>query len=120
MSISPKRAGEIVDALRRGTVPRSSLDAFCVGLDRFETAIDADLDAVAGGRGVFKAIRGDYGCGKTFFSRWIQERAKQRNFAAAAREAYLEVQLLELLILAVVVVVLVVGHKLVVLAALVL
>ena len=46
MSISPKRAGESVDALRRGTVPRSSLDAFCVGLDRFETAIDADLDAV--------------------------------------------------------------------------
>jgi hypothetical protein len=83
MSISPKRAGEIVDALRRGTVPRSSLDAFCVGLERFETAIDADLDAVAGGRGVFKAIRGDYGCGKTFFTRWLADRARKRGFVTS-------------------------------------
>ena len=85
MSISPKRAGEIVDALRRGTVPRSSLDAFCVGLERFETAIDADLDAVAGGRGVFKAIRGDYGCGKTFFTRWLADRGA-RHLALLSRQ----------------------------------
>lgn len=83
MSISRKRAEEIVDALRRGTVPRSSLDAFCVGLDRFEAAVDADLDAVAGGRGVFKAVRGDYGCGKTFFTRWLADRARKRGFVSS-------------------------------------
>lgn len=80
MSISQKRASEIIDALRRGTVPRTSLDAFCVGLERFEPAVDIDLDAAAAGRGVFKAVRGDYGCGKTFFTRWLADRARKRGF----------------------------------------
>ncbi|MBM3956238.1 MAG: BREX system ATP-binding protein BrxD, partial [Planctomycetes bacterium] len=83
MSISPRRAAEIVDALRRGTVPRASLDAFCVGLERFEAAVDADLAAVASGRGVFKAVRGDYGCGKTFFTRWLADRARKRGFVTS-------------------------------------
>jgi hypothetical protein len=83
MSISQKRASEIIDALRRGTVPRTSLDAFCVGLERFEPAVDIDLDAVAAGRGVFKAVRGDYGCGKTFFTRWLADRARKRGFVTS-------------------------------------
>ena len=84
MSISTKRASEIIDALRRGTVPCASLDAFCVGLERFESAVDADLAAVAaGGRGVFKAVRGDYGCGKTFFTRWLADRARKRGFVTS-------------------------------------
>jgi hypothetical protein len=32
---------------------------------------------------VFKAVRGDYGCGKTFFARWVQEQAKKKGFATA-------------------------------------
>ncbi len=83
MSISAKRAGEIIDALRRGTVPRASLDAFCVGLEKFESAIDAELDSVAAGGGVFKAVRGDYGCGKTFFTRWLADRARKRGFVTS-------------------------------------
>ena len=83
MTISRARAHEIVDALRRGTVPRASLDAFCVGLERFEPAVDADLEAVASGRGVFKAVRGDYGCGKTFFTRWLADRARKQGFVTS-------------------------------------
>lgn len=83
MSTSPRRAAEIVDALRRGTVPRASLDAFCVGLERFEAAVDGDIEAVAGSRGVFKAVRGDYGCGKTFFTRWLADRARKRGFVTS-------------------------------------
>lgn len=83
MSISAKRAGEIIDCLRRGTVPRASLDAFCVGLEKFESAIDAELDSVAAGGGVFKAVRGDYGCGKTFFTRWLADRARKRGFVTS-------------------------------------
>jgi len=83
MSISQKRASEIIDALRRGTVPSASLDAFCVGLERFEAAVDADLDVVQAGRGVFKAVRGDYGCGKTFFTRWLADRARKRGFVTS-------------------------------------
>ncbi|MBU2668298.1 BREX system ATP-binding protein BrxD [Actinoplanes bogorensis] len=88
--ISARRRKDIIDALRRGVVPLNGLDALAVGLDRFETALDADIDRVAGGGSVFKAIRGEYGAGKTFFTRWLAERAKQRGFAAA------EVQISEL------------------------
>ena len=35
------------------------------------------------GGAVFKAVRGEYGAGKTFFTRWLAERAKRRGFAAA-------------------------------------
>ncbi len=81
--ISPQRRQEIIDSLRRGTVPQRSLDSFAVGLDRFEGALSEELDAVKAGRGVFKAVRGDYGTGKTFFSRWLQERARTSGFATA-------------------------------------
>ncbi len=54
MTISPQRRQEIIDALRRGTVPKSSLDAFAVGLERFETALDEDLEKVATGGSVLK------------------------------------------------------------------
>lgn len=82
MTISPQRQREIVDALRRGTVPRRSLDAFAVGLARFQGAVDRELDTAAAGGSVFKVVRGEYGSGKTFFARWLQERSKGRGFAA--------------------------------------
>jgi len=81
MALSAKRREEVIDALRRGTVPQHSLDAFAVGLDPFEDALEEDLQKVAEGSGVFKAIRGEYGCGKTFFVRWLADRARQRGFA---------------------------------------
>jgi hypothetical protein len=52
--ISPQRQREIVDALRRGTVPRRSLDAFAVGFCRFQEAVDRELDTAATGGSVFK------------------------------------------------------------------
>ena len=81
--IAPQRRTEILDALRRGTVPSQGLDALAVGLERFETNFDHDLDRVMSGAGVFKAIRGDYGSGKTFLTRWLAERAKARGLAAS-------------------------------------
>lgn len=78
---SPLKRREIIDALRIGAVPRRGLELFAVGLERFEKAIDEELDAVAAGRGKFKAVRGEYGTGKTFFSRWLEHRALQKGFA---------------------------------------
>jgi hypothetical protein len=83
VAISAARRAEVIDALRRGTVPQAGLDLFAVGMDRFERAIDEELDGVAAGRATFKAVRGEYGAGKTFFARWIAERAKRRGMAAA-------------------------------------
>jgi P-loop Domain of unknown function (DUF2791) len=82
-TISPARRAEVIDALRRGTVPSAGLDLFAVGMERFERAIDEELDGVAAGRATFKAIRGEYGAGKTFFARWLAERAKRRGMATA-------------------------------------
>jgi hypothetical protein len=81
-TVSPARRHEVIDALRRGTVPQAGLDLFAVGMERFERAIDEELDGVASGRSVFKAVRGEYGAGKTFFARWLAERAKRRGMAA--------------------------------------
>lgn len=64
-------------------MPSQGLDALAVGLDRFQAALDEDLDRMAAGGAVFKAIRGEYGAGKTFVTRWLAERAKDRGLAAA-------------------------------------
>lgn len=82
-TISPARADEILDALRRGTVPESALDAFAVGLDPYRDTLMAELTQAAGGRGRFKAVRGDYGTGKTFFARWFQGLARAEGFATS-------------------------------------
>lgn len=80
--ISSARREDIVSALRRGTVPSSGLDALAVGIDSFAQTLDEELESVSAGRGGFKAVRGEYGTGKTFFGRWLQERARARGFAA--------------------------------------
>src|SRR4051812_39477391 len=83
MEISRARRKEIINALRRGTVPQRGLDFLAVGLARFEPVISQELSEVAQGGSSFKAIRGDYGCGKTFCGRWVQEYAKKKGFATA-------------------------------------
>ena len=81
--LSPKKRIEVLDALRRGTVPQDGLDVLAVGLDRFRDPIDQELRRTSEGGCGFKAVRGDYGCGKTFFSRWLQQEARALNFATA-------------------------------------
>ena len=78
---SPLKRREIVDALRVGAVPRRGLELFAVGLERFEKAIDEELEGARAGRGKFKAVRGEYGTGKTFFARWLEHRALSMGFA---------------------------------------
>lgn len=82
-TVFPRRRREVIDALRRGTVPANGLDLLAVGLDHFGPALDAELDEVSGGSAVFKAVRGEYGSGKTFFTRHLAERALRRGWASA-------------------------------------
>jgi hypothetical protein len=81
--ISAARRDDIIGALRRGTVPSAGLDALAVGIESFAPTLQAELDTVATGRGGFKAVRGEYGTGKTFFGRWLQERARAKGFATS-------------------------------------
>jgi len=66
LRVSAARRRAALDALRRGTVPAGGLDLFAVGTGRFATSVDEDLAVCAGGGAVFKAVRGEYGSGKTF------------------------------------------------------
>ncbi|WP_405893478.1 BREX system ATP-binding protein BrxD [Streptomyces sp. NBC_01527] len=79
--VSAARRKDVIDALRRGTVPQAGLGLFAVGLQRFEASLDDDLDTVTRGGAAFHALRGEYGSGKTFFARWLAERAKRRGLA---------------------------------------
>jgi len=81
--VSPQRRSDIVDALRAGAVPRRGLEALAVGLSHFERSIAEELESVRAGGSKFKAVRGEYGGGKTFFARWVQERAKHLGFATS-------------------------------------
>lgn len=74
---------DIVAALRRGTVPRRGLDLFAVGTEAFATSLQEELDRCATGGAVFKALRGDFGCGKSFTARWYQQQALAAGFAVA-------------------------------------
>ena len=82
-TVSAQRRTDVIDALRAGAVPVRGLDLLAVGLDNFEAAIVQELDKVRAGGSMFKAVRGEYGGGKTFFSRWLEERGKRMNFATA-------------------------------------
>lgn len=64
-AVSTRRRDEIIRALRRGTVPSHGLDQLAVGLDRFQVAIREDLDRIGEGGFAVKAVRGEYGSGKT-------------------------------------------------------
>lgn len=84
MMLSPMRRSKVLNALRNGAVPEDGLDLLAVGYTpQFVKAIDEMLEHVGAGGGAFKAIRGEYGTGKTFTVRWIEERARQMGFATA-------------------------------------
>ena len=80
---SRARRDQVIDALRRGTVPSRGLDLLAVGLDGLGTTIDEEVARAASGGGVFKCIRGEWGSGKTFASRWIAERARRAGFVTS-------------------------------------
>lgn len=83
MNISPKRRKAIIQALRQGTVPDAGLDALAVGISHFTPVLDEELQDVSTGGSNFKAVRGEYGSGKTFFTRYLAERAAALGFATA-------------------------------------
>ncbi len=70
----------IINALRRGTVPAGGLERIAVGLEVEESVIDQQLAFVAEGGGDTKFIRGEYGSGKTFLVAQALEIARDKGF----------------------------------------
>jgi hypothetical protein len=83
MAISEKDTEHILERLRSGTVPERGLEAFAVGIDKQQTEIRRQLGLAASGEGVFKFLRGGYGCGKTFMSRLAVLEAQFQGFATS-------------------------------------
>lgn len=73
----------IFERLRSGVVPERGLEAFAVGIERQRAEIKRLLDLAASGEGVFKFLRGGYGCGKTFMARLAVLDAQARGFATS-------------------------------------
>lgn len=73
----------IFERLRSGVVPVRGLEAFAVGVERQRAEIGRLLDLAAAGEGVFKFLRGGYGCGKTFMARLAVLDAQARGFATS-------------------------------------
>lgn len=73
----------IINALRRGTVPAQGLSRFAVGLESEEQAIRDQLRLVARSGADIKAVRGEYGSGKTFLISRTLEIAREEGFVTA-------------------------------------
>jgi hypothetical protein len=83
MMISQRDREHIFERLRSGVVPERGLDAFAVGVERQRAEIGRLLDLADSGEGVFKFLRGGYGCGKTFMARLAVLDAQARGFATS-------------------------------------
>lgn len=73
----------IFERLRSGVVPERGLHEFAVGVERQRAEIDRLLALARSGEGVFKFLRGGYGCGKTFMARLALLDAQAKNFATS-------------------------------------
>ncbi|MCY7366798.1 MAG: BREX system ATP-binding protein BrxD [Chamaesiphon sp.] len=82
-TISPRDIEHIFERLRSGVVPERGLEAFAVGIDRSRAEIRRQLDLAANNEGVFKFLRGGYGCGKTFMARLALLDAQAQGFATS-------------------------------------
>src|SRR5437870_1197195 len=83
MALSRKDVEHIFERLRSGVVPERGLDTFAVGIERQRSELQRLLELAASGEGVFKFLRGGYGCGKTFMARLAVLDAQARGFATS-------------------------------------
>jgi P-loop Domain of unknown function (DUF2791) len=81
--MSIKDIEHIFERLRSGVVPERGLETFAVGIDKQRTEIHRQLQLAADAEGVFKFLRGGYGCGKTFMSRLAILDAQAQGFATS-------------------------------------
>ena len=73
----------IFQSLRSGVVPEHGLETFAVGIEKQRAEVGRLLGLAASGEGVFKFLRGGYGCGKTFMARLALVDAQAQGFATS-------------------------------------
>lgn len=83
MTIHHRDAQHIFERLRHGVVPERGIDSFAVGIERERAEIGRLLFMTSDNEGVYKFLRGGYGCGKTFMARLAAMDAQARNFVTS-------------------------------------
>jgi tRNA A37 threonylcarbamoyladenosine biosynthesis protein TsaE len=83
MGLERRDVEHVFERLRSGVVPERGLSAFAVGIEKQRTEIGRLLEMAAQGEGLFKFLRGGYGCGKTFMARLAALDAKVKGFVTS-------------------------------------
>jgi hypothetical protein len=79
MALDKRDSDHLFQELRQGTVPQRGIDEIAVGIERQRAEVSRLLDMAQAGEGVFKFLRGGYGCGKTFMARLAALDAQRRG-----------------------------------------
>ncbi len=76
-------SARVLEAMRLGVVPSSSLDVYTVGRDVEVGQVQADLGKASSEGGAVRAFLGDYGTGKTHLLQLAEQRALADEFVTA-------------------------------------
>lgn len=82
-NIKPKLAKEVIQSLEAGVVPKKGLSHLLVGRNDEVKEIIKILDSVAEGNSDIRFWVGDFGSGKSFMLRTIENLAMHKNFVAS-------------------------------------
>lgn len=76
-------AESIINALKNGNVPPEGVGEICVGRERELEEFDKIFSKVKDGAAVTRFLNGEFGSGKSFFLKLLEERALADNFVVA-------------------------------------
>jgi len=76
-------AERIINALKNGNVPPDGVGEICVGREREIEEFDKILGKVKEGAAITRFLNGEFGSGKSFFLKLLEERALADNFVVA-------------------------------------
>ncbi|MDR3290735.1 MAG: ATP-binding protein [Methanobrevibacter sp.] len=74
---------DIIVALKSGNVPAEGVLDICIGRDNELNEFNNLLDKIEQGKAYTKFINGEYGSGKSFFLKVIEEIAMEKNFVVS-------------------------------------
>lgn len=74
---------EIITALKNGNVPSKNVRDICIGRESETQEFKLLLDKIEDGKAITKFINGEYGSGKSFFLKVIEEMSFDENFVVS-------------------------------------
>lgn len=81
--LSIKDEKRIIDALKEGNIPSSNISELCVGREKELELFDEIFEKVDEDEAITKFIEGNFGAGKSFFLKALEEKAFQENFVVS-------------------------------------